>query len=211
MKLKCILCLNETMLFKKIKEREFVQCTYCHSLMLTPESYVSLEKEKARYEEHNNDVMDQRYQAFVSPIVDEVLKDYHKTHLGLDFGSGTGPVITKLLRDKDYSVEIYDPFFANDQEKLKRTYDYIVSCEVIEHFHHPREEFQRLKSMLKPAGTLYLMTKLYEESINFDLWNYKNDPTHVFIYHKDALEYIKKTYGFTQMIIEKDLIIFRTK
>ncbi len=209
--MKCILCQNETKAFKNWKGREFVECTKCHSLMLTLESYVTLEKEKERYEEHNNDVLDLRYQAFVSPIVDGVLKDYDKNHKGLDFGSGTGPVITKLLRDQDYSIEIYDPFFANNLEKLDTTYDYIVCCEVMEHFHHPRDEFKRLKSLLNPGGTLYLMTKIYGDHISFDSWNYKNDPTHVFIYHKKALEYIRETYGFTQMTITGDMIIYRTK
>ncbi len=208
--MKCLLCQNETKPFKTWKEREFVECTHCHSLMLTLESYISLEKEKERYEEHNNDVYDPRYQAFVSPIVDEVMKDYGQNHKGLDFGSGTGPVITKLLRDQNYAIEIYDPFFANDEEKLERTYDYIVCCEVMEHFHHPRDEFKLLTSLLKPGGALYLKTKLYGDHIHFDSWNYKNDPTHVFIYHKDGLDYIKETYGFTQMTLDGDLIIYRT-
>lgn len=209
--MKCILCQNETKIFKYWKGREFLECTQCHSLMLAKESYLSLEKEKERYEEHNNDVLDLRYQAFVSPIVHEVLKDYDKTHRGLDFGSGTGPVITKLLKDQDYNIEIYDPFFANDEEKLKKTYDYIVCCEVMEHFHHPREEFKRLKSLLNPGGSLYLMTKIYGDHIDFGSWNYKNDPTHVFLYHEKALIFIKETFGFKSMTIEGDRIIYRTK
>jgi hypothetical protein len=37
---------------------------------------MSLGKEKARYEEHNNDIKNTGYQKFVTPIVDEVLKNH---------------------------------------------------------------------------------------------------------------------------------------
>lgn len=179
--------------------------------MLNPTDYISSKKEKERYESHDNNVYDKGYQAFVSPIVQAILKDYQKTHKGLDFGSGTGPVITKILRDHRYTIDTYDPFFANDKERLEETYDYIVCCEVMEHFHHPRLEFKQLKNMLKPGGSLYLMTKLYHEGIDFDQWYYKRDPTHVFFYHERALEYIKQQYNFSKMTILENMIIYKIK
>jgi SAM-dependent methyltransferase len=209
--MQCILCQNSVDVFKNIKDREYFKCSSCHSIMLNPKNYPCSEKEKQRYEEHKNDVNNKGYQAFVLPIVEAVLKDYGKHHKGLDFGSGTGPVITKLLRDDGYDIDIYDPFFANNKEKLEETYDYIVCCEVMEHFHYPIVELTRLKAMLKPGGSLYLKTKIYNEEIDFDLWYYKDDQTHVFFYHKTALEYIEKQYGFSEMTIVKDMIIYRTK
>lgn len=209
--MKCILCKNKLLAFKKWRNKEYLKCSNCNSIMLNPKDYVSLEKERLRYEEHNNDVNDKRYQGFVSPIVNGVLSDYNKESSGLDFGSGTGPVITKLLRDKDYKIKIYDPFFANYKEKLEDKYDYIVSCEVVEHFHNPRIEFKRLKKMLKPGGSLYIMTEIYHEGIDFDSWNYKNDQTHVFFYHRRALEYIKKEYRFDKMEILGNMIVYRNK
>lgn len=209
--MKCLLCGSDTKEFKIWKEREFLQCTHCESLMVTLDSYLSLEDEKKRYEEHENDVEDIGYQTFVSPIVNEVLKHQKSDDVGLDFGAGTGPVITKLLKDSGYQIEIYDPFFANDQEKLKKAYDYIVCCEVMEHFHQPIKEFKTLRALLKPGGTLYLKTKLYGSHVKFDGWNYKNDPTHVFIYHEKALHYIKETFGFSEVILDGDMIIYKTK
>ena len=209
--MKCLLCENETIEFKKWKDRQFLKCNQCESLMVSPDTYLSLEDEKKRYEEHNNDVNDAGYQAFVSPLVEAVLAEQTRSSLGLDFGAGTGPVITKLLKDQGYQIEIYDPFFANDSNLLKDTYDYIVCCEVMEHFHHPKKEFSTLRSLLKPGGTLYLKTKIFGDHIKFEGWNYKNDPTHVFIYHEKALIYIKEVFGFTQMTIEGDLIILKAK
>ena len=208
--MQCLLCQNNVENFRNIGDREYLKCISCHSIMLNPKDYISEESEKERYEEHNNDVYDKEYQNFASIIVESVLKDYDKKHKGLDFGSGTGPVITKLLRDEGYNIHLYDPFFANYKEKLKQTYDYIVCCEVIEHFHHPTLEFSRLKAMLNPGGSLYIKTSVYDEDIDFDLWYYKNDLTHVFFYHKIALEYIKKYHNFSEMTIIEDMIIYRT-
>lgn len=205
--MKCILCSHKVDFFCTYKERTYFKCQNCHSIMLDSGDYLSAEKEKKRYEAHHNDVMDEKYQKYASPIVKAVLMNYKKENLGLDFGSGTGPVITKLLRDQGYQIHVYDPFFADDKEKLEMTYDYIVCCEVMEHFHNPKLEFEKLRSMLNDGGTLYLKTSLYDESIDFDAWYYKNDQTHVFFYSEKTLEYIKILFGFTEMSIGKEFII----
>lgn len=204
----CILCGNKTEHFNIWRKNEYLKCSGCSSILLNPNNYINEIQEKKRYEEHNNDVEDKRYQEFVSPIVHGVLKDYNKNHRGLDFGSGTGPVISKLLKDKAYNIKEYDPFFANYPSKLKEKYDYIVVCEVIEHFHQPLKEFQLLKSLLNPGGTIYIMTSIYSGDIDFLSWSYKNDITHVFFYHRDALEWIENNLGFSSLEISGDLIKF---
>ncbi|MGO1470917.1 MAG: class I SAM-dependent methyltransferase [Tissierella sp.] len=204
----CILCGNNTGLFQLFRENKYYKCSGCNSLMLDPKNYINVNQEKSRYEEHNNDVEDKGYQKFVSPIVNSILEDYKAEDTGLDFGSGTGPVISKLLKDKGYNIKEYDPFFANYPSRLEKRYDYIVCCEVVEHFHRPLDEFKLMKSLLKPGGTLYIMTSIYSEDIDFASWHYKNDITHVFFYHRDALEWIKNNLGFSSMTIEKDLIHF---
>lgn len=205
----CILCGSSTEKFEIWRNSQYYSCNSCRSLMLDSIDYLEENEEKARYEEHNNDVENKGYQSFVYPIVKEVLNDYKGYDKGLDFGSGTGPVITKLLRDKEYNIKLYDPFFANEPEVLEEKYDYIVSCEVIEHFHNPRKEFKLLRSLLKPGGSLYIMTSIYSEDIDFKTWNYKDDKTHVFFYHKKALEWIKNEFDFAHLKIEKNLIIYK--
>ena len=157
---------------------------------------------------HNNDVNDVGYQQFVSPITSAVLNDYSSEHKGLDFGAGTGSVISKILTDDQLHIKAYDPFFHNDTSLLDKTYDFIVSCEVIEHFYTPDKEFQLLKSLLKPNGRLYCMTDIYHEDINFHDWYYKNDATHVFFYHKQSLNYIKEKFGFRDVAIDGRLITY---
>lgn len=163
--------------------------------------------EKERYLTHNNDVNDLRYRGFVSPIVESVIKYFNpEDHVGLDFGAGTGPVITKILSEINFKVFAYDPFFLPYPELLEKSYDFIACCEVIEHFHNPAKEFKLLRSMLLPGGKLFCMTHIYDSGIDFSNWYYKNDPTHVFIYQKETLDYIKDKYSFRELKIENRLI-----
>jgi len=172
------------------------------------EFYPSLKEEQLRYETHNNDVEDLGYQEFVKPITSAVLQNFSAHHFGLDFGCGTGPVITSVLKKAAYFVTTYDPIFDNNKEALKTTYDYIVCCEVMEHFHNPLQEFQRLKKLLKPNGKLFCMTELYHENIDFSKWYYKNDPTHVFFYTEKTIEWIQKMIRFSSFEIQRRLIVF---
>ncbi len=171
-------------------------------MFMDPACYVSRENEKKRYEEHNNNVEDPGYQKFVGPIVSKVRENFGKGRKGLDFGSGTGPVIARLLREKGYDIELYDPFFCDNPGALEKKYDFIVCCEVIEHFHFPAKEFRLLKSLLKPGGMLFCMTDIYSEKTDFKKWYYKNDPTHVFFYHQNTLDRIKSQLGFSALRID---------
>lgn len=205
----CTLCHSQALLIFENDHKQYYKCSKCLSILLHPAFYLSSEEERKRYEEHNNDVEDLGYQRFVSPIVNRITALFHPDHRGLDFGSGTGPVITKLLREQGFQVDLYDPFFSNDPEKLTSQYDYIACCEVIEHFHNPEEEFKLLRSLLKPGGALFCMTDIYSEDIDFSKWYYKNDPTHVFFYHAEAFNWIKTNINYTGMVIDGRLITLR--
>jgi hypothetical protein len=172
-----------------------------------PATFISSEAEKARYLTHNNDVEDERYQEFVSPITSSVMKNVSPGSLGLDYGAGTGPVIAKMLEDEGYRINLYDPFFHPDKTVLAHTYDFVVCCEVIEHFHKPLEEFRLLKQFLRPTGRLYCMTDLLVERRDFDKWYYKDDPTHVIFYSEENLKWITNEVGFSDLQINERLIV----
>ncbi|MDY8133982.1 class I SAM-dependent methyltransferase [Aquimarina sp. 2201CG5-10] len=171
--------------------------------------FLTPKAEEARYQLHNNNVEDPGYQKFVSPIVQTIFNDFDCNHQGLDFGSGTAPVITSLLHKQKYNVTTYDPFFNPDQKALEKTYDYIICCEVMEHFYNPAKEFELLYSLLKKDGVLYCKTNLFNESIDFKTWWYKNDDTHVFFYTRETLEWICNKYGFKNLNNAKNLIVFK--
>tara|TARA_B100000795_G_scaffold83576_1_gene60682 strand:+ start:35596 stop:36099 length:504 start_codon:yes stop_codon:yes gene_type:complete len=165
-------------------------------------------KEKERYLSHQNDVEDSGFQKFVSPIVRAIKANHSPKDKGLDFGAGTGPVVSKLLEDLNYKMALYDPFFHPSKAPLLNTYEFIVCCEVIEHLHHPLKEFVLLKKLLKKNGVLYCMTDLLPKKEDFKNWYYKNDFTHVIFYTPKTLQWIQKKVGFKHLEIDNRLIRF---
>lgn len=202
----CPLCKSDALPFYK---DEYFCCNNCKGLFVPTSNLPDNESEKARYEEHNNDENDIKYQEFVSPITDEILQKYSKQELGLDFGSGKSSSISKVLKDNGYNIKKYDPYFFNYPELLSQKYDYIACCEVIEHFYNPANEFKLLKNLLKEDGVLFCMTSIYKDIIDFPSWHYRRDKTHVFIYQAETLEWIKNEFEFKEMIITERLVQFR--
>ncbi|HUF04098.1 MAG TPA: class I SAM-dependent methyltransferase [Aridibacter sp.] len=204
----CILCRRAAFVFEADRGKVYFRCTGCSAVFLSPDCFPGREEEKYRYLQHNNDVTDPRYQRFVAPIVEEVRRSFSPEHRGLDFGCGEGPVIKHMLGKEGYSIELYDPFFAPDSEPLSRTYDYVICCEVIEHFFDPRTEFRRLDRLVNPVGKLVCMTELLRDGIEFSDWHYKNDSTHVFFLHTNTLGHILANTDFSDVEVEGRLIVF---
>lgn len=190
-------------------DKEYYSCSTCFGLVKDPSLYLSPKAERAHYELHNNDVNDLRYQQFVSPITAYVQENFQPYHRGLDYGSGTGPVISKVLHDKLFQLDQYDPYFESKTEVFQKRYDFIVCCEVMEHFYQPALEFERLKGLLKNRGSLICMTLIYEDTIDFESWYYRKDPTHVFIYRRKTLEFIAQKFDLKLAHSTRQLIVFK--
>jgi len=203
----CRLCNTPSPIFHIDEKRHYLKCPNCDGIFVSKQFLPDDVIEVNRYIKHNNDIHDPKYQKFVSPITNAIQNNFTENHQGLDFGSGPGPVITKILREQGYSIETYDPYFDYRPELLTTTYDYIVCCEVVEHFHQPYMEFQKLKSLLKPNGELFIMTDFYSDEIDFQNWYYKNDLTHIFFYQKPTFEWIKDRFGFSSIKLEGRLTI----
>jgi hypothetical protein len=207
MRQNCPLCNTLSETFYK-NEDAYYKCHNCYAVFVDKYNRVDKVLEQKRYELHQNSVEDKDYQKFVSPITSAILRDFKIGDKGLDFGAGTAPVLSKVLQDNNYSIKPYDPYFHNYPELLEQKYDYIGSCEVIEHFYNPYKEFKLLKKLLNPHAKLYCMTEIYSEKIDFASWYYKNDPTHVFFYHSKTFEWIKEKFYFSKIKIENRLITF---
>ena len=203
----CPLCGASSNNFYTQGQREFLQCSLCLSVFTHPKDYLTPEAEQAHYLCHNNDPEDVRYQNFVSPVTNAILADFKPHHKGLDFGSGTGSPILKVLRDNSYDVVEFDLYFHNKPEVLQQPYNYIACSETAEHFKDPYAEFKQLRNLLNPGGKLYVMTDRFNPARDFDTWFYKTDPTHVFLYHKKAFEYIREEFGFKSLRINKRLVV----
>jgi hypothetical protein len=204
----CPLCQSSLTTFKNI---QFYDCGTCGALVRDALYYLSPEEEKKHYLKHNNDVNDSGYQNFVSPLTNQVIQHQLSSEIGLDFGSGTGPIVSKILSDNGFTIYQYDLYFEPDVERLKTHYDYIVCSEVWEHFQQPFREIEQLTSMLHPAGKLFVMTLLYDDAIDFESWHYRLDVTHVFIYRKKTMEYIAEQFDLELLFITDRIIIFKSK
>ncbi len=204
----CMLCGAITDEYFQFRGIDYYRCSYCCSVMMHPFFYPDPEHEKARYDQHHNDVYDPGYRNFVKPLVERITKHYKPESSALDYGAGHGPVITEMLKESGYWPLLFDIYYHNDRKVLSKTYDFIFCSEVIEHFRDPRREFVLLRSLIKPKGSLFCMTELFNDKINFATWHYKNDPTHLFFYHEKALHWIKDFFSFKELFIDNRVIHF---
>lgn len=202
----CPLCSNNCILLYQDDKHTFYQCNVCKGIHRDPDELLNKIEEKERYYLHQNHINDHGYIKFADPIISFVKNNFGSNHKGLDFGAGHTPVISEILKRNNFKVEIYDPLFFDNKKVLEGKYDFITSCEVIEHFYNPRVEFELLYKMLNPKGKLICMTDIFNGS-NFDSWYYKTDPTHVFLYQKETFQWIKNHFGFSGIIIENRLIV----
>jgi SAM-dependent methyltransferase len=210
--IQCPLCSNTSLNeFDTLAGIKYLQCVTCKSVFKHFENYPTVEAEKERYLLHDNDINSEGYKAFVRPIVQHILGSRPNSEFGLDFGAGAGPVITNILKAEGYNISLYDPFFYPKKEVLNSTYNFIICCEVIEHFHSPNSEFGLLRKLLKPGGSLICMTHLLPKKEKFRNWYYKNDLTHVIFYSEANIQWIKSNFNFSKVTIEDRLIVFETR
>ena len=199
----CPLCAGKSLPYH---EKAFYVCSSCGGIFRNPETLLSPEAERIRYEKHNNNPDDAGYRHFVLPLVDAITSQVQQDSYGLDFGAGPGPVASVLLNERGYSTACYDPFFCNNQDLLTKKYDYVFCCEVIEHFYKPSAEFSRLFSLIRQGGSLFCMTHLYTGDIDFSSWYYKEDETHVFFYREQTIATITRLFGFSTYGIDGRVI-----
>jgi len=192
-------------------ERAYGVCPRCSLHYMSPTDRLSLSQEATHYRLHNNDVTDLRYQAFVRPLYDEVRRHFPPGAVGLDFGAGPGPALAEMLRRDGYDVSLYDPiYWPNAAALAVGRYDFIVASEVVEHFYHPRDEFIRLRTLLKEGGMLAVMTLFLAPEITFADWHYRRDPTHVVFYSPESLMWIKDQVGFSELTTDGSRVaVFR--
>ena len=119
----CPLCSSNGAIFYRNKGKLYYQCTNCFGIFLDKTLRLDKKAEISRYKEHNNDIYDERYQKFVSPISSAIMRDFTRKNVGLDFGAGSDPVISKLLIDNNFLIKQYDPYFHDHPDLLKEKYD----------------------------------------------------------------------------------------
>ncbi|MDX1705425.1 class I SAM-dependent methyltransferase [Pseudidiomarina sp.] len=210
----CPLCLGtESELFYRqprapLAGREFWQCLNCQLVWVPKPQHLDESAEKAIYDLHENNPEDPGYRRFLGKALNPLIGCLPKGAQGLDFGSGPGPALSGMLRDKGFACADYDYYYARHPELLSKTYDFITATEVVEHLSDPRSTIEQLLGCLKPGGRLLIMTKRWQDPARFGGWSYKNDPTHISIFHRDTLHWLARQYQLRIDYISDDVVIF---
>jgi 2-polyprenyl-3-methyl-5-hydroxy-6-metoxy-1,4-benzoquinol methylase len=114
-----------------------------------------------------------------------------------------------MFKEIGHSMEIYDTFYAREPDLLNRQYDFITATEVLEHLHHPRQELDRLWTLLKPGGYLGIMTQLVKDQKTFSHWYYKNDPTHVCFFSRSTFQWLAGWWQAEVEFADNDVMLFQ--
>jgi len=206
----CPLCSNtKSNHFFTDKFRPYYYCHHCSLIYVASKDFLSEAEEKTRYDLHENDLKDNGYRKFLERLFIPMMTRIKGGDKGLDFGSGPVPALSKIFSEAGFNIDIYDHFYAKNISIFENKYDFITATEVVEHLHKPKETFEALWKMLKPDGTLGIMTKLSTGVDDFPKWHYKNDDTHVCFFSRKSFEWLANEWKACVEFIGKDITIFK--
>ena len=206
----CPLCSCDNVpVFHRDRRRDYLRCQRCALVFVPAEFFLTAEQEKAEYDLHRNELDDPGYRDFLRRLAEPLSQRLGVGASGLDFGCGPGPALAAMLRERGYSVALYDIFYHPDPTVLNRRYDFICATEVVEHLHRPGKVLQQLWEMLGPGGYLGVMTKLVKDREAFAAWHYKNDATHVCFFSEQTWRWWAGECGARLERIGADVMILR--
>lgn len=182
--------------FMEVDQRCYWRCRECLATFLQPDQRPDRHAEKAEYDQHQNAVDDPGYRAFLAPAADCAGERLNAGSKILDYGCGPGPALAAMLEERGYRVSRYDPIYRPDSEALTGAYDAITCTEVVEHFHDPAGEFERLDGLLQPGGWLIVMTRFQTDDARFARWHYRRDPTHVVFFRPQTFVFVGRRMGW---------------
>lgn len=213
--MECILCHNPvTTRFheetdKRYGLRTYHRCSRCRLIFRDPTQFLGPIEERERYDSHINEPEDDGYVAFLRRLADPVLERLGPNAEGLDFGSGPGPAMHTIFSEHGHEIAHWDPFYDPDVRAFERQYDFIVSSETVEHFHHPDDDFLRMSRLLYDTNVLLgVMTEILLSESEFADWWYHRDPTHVCFYQRTTFEWIASWLGFSVEFPVRNVAIF---
>ena len=206
----CNICRSGTASsFETLDKKIYWSCNVCGCKYLDKSYFIDSADEEQRYLEHNNNIQDKEYRAFLSklsiPLKEKISLGSH----GLDFGCGTGPALADMLTHDGFKVSLYDPFFYPDESVLSKQYDFITCTETAEHFYDPYKEFNNLNDVLKPGGWLGIMTSFLTSDEMFENLYYRRDPTHVTFYCEKTFQVIASQRNWKCEIKSKDVVLLQ--
>lgn len=209
--MQCNLCLNtELTIIQSDDNRNYYLCNNCNLISVSQVSFISAKEERERYLTHNNGIEFKGYVDFLNQAIKPAVQFIDKNMIGLDYGCGHTPTLSKLLDQKGYLCEDYDPFFVKNE--LNKKYDFIFSTEVFEHFFDPKKEIEKIVNLIKNNGILIVMTEKWNNLEQFNNnWHYLRDSTHVVFFHEKTFKYICKEFGLKIIYDDKSRTVILKK
>ena len=195
--MKCHICNQLTESFVDQKTHiVYYNCSDCEYLFKSPEYFQELSQQKERYNLHENDENDAGYQAYFQRFLDFVLPLTGKPERALDFGCGATSLLCKMLEKEGIVCDYFDPIYHPETLNEKKKYQLIVSTEVFEHLHQPREVFESLLERLEDGGCLALQTQFHPNDREaFQKWYYHQDAPHIVFFTLRTFEVLCRMYG----------------
>jgi len=195
--MKCHICRRATGSFTDEKTGiVYYHCPECDCIFKSPECYQPLSEQKSRYDLHDNHAEDEGYRAYFHRFLDFVLPHTEGVEHALDFGCGRSTLLSDILNSMNIRCDYYDPIYHPDTLDNSKKYDFIVSTEVFEHLHHPKETFFQLVNMLNPGGTVAIQTQFHPgDRAEFIQWYYHKDPTHIVFFTAGTFKKLASEYG----------------
>ncbi|MCD4827258.1 MAG: class I SAM-dependent methyltransferase [Acholeplasmataceae bacterium] len=176
----------------------FHECKDCEVIYKDRFNRVSEAKEKLIYDQHQNSLENTGYVNYLNNFLDAAVYPFIKSGKALDFGSGPNPVLSQLLNAQDlFHCDIYDYYYAKNEEVFKNKYDLITSTEVFEHLDNPLDILNRFYEILNDSGIVSIMTLFHpKDESDFFEWFYIRDPSHITFYTPKTFEILAKASGF---------------
>ena len=194
--------------YADIRQGRYHRCRGCDLVWLDPGQRPDAIAERAFYATHENNPVDPGYRSFLDRLATPLARVLAPGSVGLDYGCGPAPVLAAMLRERGFTVNLYDPFFFPDNATLRQRYDFVACSETAEHFHAPGREFARLDTLVRPGGWLGLMTALRPPREQFAGWHYVRDPTHVCFYSENTLHWLAQHLGWSCCRVGRDVTLF---
>lgn len=210
--LECPLCFTASLANNTIfaSGRKFYHCNNCDLIFADKAFIPSPQKEKQRYDHHQNSMDDTAYIQFLNQALSPALNFLNPSHIGLDYGCGKNAVLSQLLAKHDIKCDNYDIFYFPVLENKK--YDFIFCTETAEHFSLPKKDFENIDAHLKNGGFLILMTEFWSNVSDFSNWYYVRDFTHISFYHLNTIKYIAQKFNMNIVFNDaKRVVIFIKK
>lgn len=210
----CPLCHSESKLFHQKKVVHYFQCPACELTFLAPQFFLESSGEKARYSHHNNDLEIPGYRHYLTQALQPLINKLSPGMIGLDYGSGPAPNGEMLLRESGHVCRSYDLYFTGDEAvgpQKENFYDYLILCEVIEHFKHLRQDLKLALAYLKKGGLLYIHTVFLTHNDAFKNWYYHHDQTHVIFFKSKTFLSLSEIFDLELISISTNSVILKKR